>query len=740
MSAAENPTSDSTPLVLPRNLRLVWAEDAAAPLGAAADEDSGPRTERVGALVLDLRELPPSEKRKGEAAAVSLAFIRSGSAAWGAPDLAAELVLRVSAFPTLDEALLVALFARAARAEPLGPQWEELARYAADARQGLMPDRVAPERAVQSVYLAIAQEALLADPPARATFVDDALALFEHVARRLAEGARLLDDDLFTSAGSARFERYLALLAADRALYDEDLQRGERFLVTLPPEASGSNQKRALSLLVLRSPVARQFKIWARRDTRAKIGSGYALLCVENGPGKVVVSADPASRAKVGFLAAPLTAREREARRRRGERSDAVEWYDGARHGRTLVAAPEGGTRLSLEEIVRVLARELRMRPEGGGRRHAVAYASAAAAVLVAGGVLVATQLGARFHGGASASAKQVGPEAPSSSEVTAAPTADVRLARAEAPHVAGARGDPLPKAKVEALVKSEQKGERRRYALIAGVCGYENDRKLSAPCDDARAVRDLLVTRFGYKREDILFYVDKPAAGEQTDGVPTAENLKLGVESFRKRFPAAVEDSTFLFYYSGHGGYLQGAHADYGVLQPAGFFTTLKTQPLQHRGWDMQQLLGDLKKGIPSKHIMVILDCCYSGWAGAKGDDELDARVRSLWAERAEVVLTAGAQGQQSWEDDPKQKEWGGHGAMTAFLLQGLSEGEGGFANADGNKDAVVTDEELAAFVKVKVPPAVKALKSANQTPQFFRIETGRAERGQFLFVPAKG
>ena len=37
----------------------------------------------------------------------------------------------------------------------------------------------------------------------------------------------------------------------------------------------------------------------------------------------------------------------------------------------------------------------------------------------------------------------------------------------------------------------------------------------------------------------------------------------------------------------------------------------------------------------------------------GAKGDLTLSPELRSLWAERAEVVLTAGTRGQRAWEDD---------------------------------------------------------------------------------------
>ena len=142
----------------------------------------------------------------------------------------------------------------------------------------------------------------------------------------------------------------------------------------------------------------------------------------------------------------------------------------------------------------------------------------------------------------------------------------------------------------------------------------------------------------------------------------------------------------------------------------------------------------------VTSRYVMLLLDCCYSGWAvGAKGDDELEAQIGSLWKERAEVVLTAASKGQRAWEDEPEERAWawGGHSVMTAFILEGLEVGAEGTAAADANADHVVTDEELAKFVKERVPASVRAQKNTKQTPTLFRFDASLPKRGQFLFVP---
>lgn len=654
---------------------------------------------------------------------VSTVFWRHGIKPWGREGFPlGETVIALPELPALDEIWTLAMWARRERGEELPAAWEAMGRYASDVRQGLFPDRVMPEHAIQSVYLALAQETLLGVKPDRDRFLEEALSLCEHIGRRLEEGARLLDDDLLGPLPA--LQRYISLLAADRDLYREDRSRGKRFWAEIPAAHSPTRTARRLPLLVLEQPVARQFKLWARRDAEAPGGAGYPLLLTKLLNDAVVLSADPGQRVTVGWLAASLTELEKAARG--GNNDKKAAWYDGRNHNGTLCAAPLDGTKLSMEAILRHWKGELGLRPiADAAKRRTVLMAGAALAVALVGGGAIALAM----RGGGDNRTAQAGGERPAA-EAEGGQESDLPR---------GAKGEPLAKEEVINLIGSDS-GPRamKHFALVAGVCSYEGDQKLYAPCRDARAMRDLLIKEYGYNRDDIIFLVDKAEGGERVDGPPTAEVMKTKVERFRAKH-GDEENSTFLFYYSGHGGYVKGAQSDFGVLQPSGFFTTLKDQPYQHRGWDMQLLIDDIKKGVPSRHIMLILDACYSGWAGAKGDDDLDERVRSLWKERAEVVLSAGSKGQRAWEDEVEEKAWvwGGHSAMTAFVLEGLKKTGEGFAGADKNKDRIVTDEELAAFVKERVPTSVKQFKKAQQNPAMFRLDQGYVKSGQFLFVP---
>ncbi len=602
---------------------------------------------------------------------------------WWRTRPAAAQRFQLDELPTFDEALTLWLFVRA-EAGPVPAAVEALCRYAEDVRQGRWPETIGVEWSPQAVYLAMAQETLLGvRQPAR--FLEDAFALFDALAAR-AEAGKGLGDEPYLGTVPA-LQRYVAALREDGRLFAADLERGGRYRVHLPAQASLSGAEREVTLISLDRPVSSQFKLWARRE-------GAALVLVAQKDGVIALSANPSERIKLGWLAGELS------------KQDARPWYAGERHEGTLIASAREGSSLSLAAVITVLQRTVRARriARPGARRLApLGVAAAVLAVLIAAFWLRPA------------------------SQLPAAPVP-------ESPR--GAKGDPIPKEEVLNLLGSAAGPKSfESFALVAGVCSYAGERALSSPCRDARAVRELLVKRLGYPEKNVLLFVDDPKPGEAVEGAPTAANLKLAVERFRERF-GTNEQASFLFYYSGHGGYEKGARKDFGVLQASGYFDH-PDAPIADRGWDMTELIDDVRKGVPAKHVMLLIDACYSGWAvGAKGGPELSPELRSMWKERAEVVLTAGTKGQRAWEDEADQKAWtfGGHSVMTSFLLQGL--GESGKPEADQNGDGVVTDEELARYLADRVPAAVRETRHAEQTPQFFRFDEALPKSGQFLFV----
>lgn len=303
--------------------------------------------------------------------ALSLAFIRRGIAPWGRTDFPlgrTEVLMRQ--YPRLDEVWCLHMWIRRERGATAA-YWERVSQYVDDCKQGHWTESVAPERAVQSIYAAIVQHALRSPSPDYKEFLETSLLLCEHVDRRLAEGRDLLDDVV---TDHPRLERYVAMLQADEKLYREDVERGLRRVVKL----KSLEHEREVPMLVLRHPVATQFKLWARRDPAAPSGSGYPLMLVEQAE-SIVLSADPSRKLDIGWLAAKLDVAEAAAR---GDSTGV--WYDGARHDGTLVAAPTGGTKLTFEQVTRVVEKELRSRPVRNRARWQLAAISLSAVAVLA--------------------------------------------------------------------------------------------------------------------------------------------------------------------------------------------------------------------------------------------------------------------------------------------------------------------------------------------------------------------
>ena len=124
----------------------------------------------------------------------------------------------------------------------------------------------------------------------------------------------------------------------------------------------------------------------------------------------------------------------------------------------------------------------------------------------------------------------------------------------------------------------------------------------------------------------------------------------------------------------------------------------------------------------IPAKHVLYLVDACYSGLAvsSTKGlQPEIPDYLEKVAKLRVRQVITAGSRNEQTIE----KSEWG-HGAFTYKLLEALRTGV-----ADNDGDGVTTGRELAGHLRKVVP---KITSPTPQTPQFGYFEG----EGEFLFL----
>jgi tetratricopeptide (TPR) repeat protein len=242
-----------------------------------------------------------------------------------------------------------------------------------------------------------------------------------------------------------------------------------------------------------------------------------------------------------------------------------------------------------------------------------------------------------------------------------------------------------------------------KSLAVVIGINQYEKWPALEFAASDAKAVKEALeVSGF----DEIVMIMDQEAS-----------QRRILTELFHN-LPAKVgRNDRVLFYFAGHGQTedLPGGGKK-GYIIPA----DAETDAFASTAVSMEQIRS-LSSRIAAKHILYVMDCCYSGlglnrsagvWPG------ISDFLRKVSAMRVVQIITAGGQGEQV-------QERGGHGLFTAFFLKAIA------GAADLDKDNVVTGTELGAYLR----PTVSNASRQAQTPLFGRLEG----EGEFLFFVRK-
>jgi len=173
---------------------------------------------------------------------------------------------------------------------------------------------------------------------------------------------------------------------------------------------------------------------------------------------------------------------------------------------------------------------------------------------------------------------------------------------------------------------------------------------------------------------------------------------------------PKTKENDRILFYFAGHGATKEKADKSFmGYILPHDY------APARHSATaiSMQQL-RDASSEIKAKHMLYVMDSCFSGGllagrgrpptAGTTGYQYL----LNITKGRSHVVIAAGGK-------DQVVKEDGGSGVFTRVFLDALSQRSG----MPWAKDGYVTAMDLASYVMKRVPDLAPL-----QTPQYGHLE----------------
>lgn len=232
-------------------------------------------------------------------------------------------------------------------------------------------------------------------------------------------------------------------------------------------------------------------------------------------------------------------------------------------------------------------------------------------------------------------------------------------------------------------------------HGLFVGINRYESVhvQNLASAVRDARAVHALFTDNLG---GDTLLLADSEA---------TSSRIR---EELRRLASASTPGDVVVVTFSGHG---SDTH-ELVSYEADPFDISATTLPLEE--------FTDLIGAIPARHLLVVLDCCFSGGAGAKVlHSTMRARGRAsglplsteAFLEQmvgtGRVLLTASTAEQEAFEDIRL-----GHGYLTYYLVQALMGGGPG-ATTD-----TIHLLDLLHYVTAQVKAGVSGTFAARQEP----------------------
>jgi uncharacterized caspase-like protein len=241
-----------------------------------------------------------------------------------------------------------------------------------------------------------------------------------------------------------------------------------------------------------------------------------------------------------------------------------------------------------------------------------------------------------------------------------------------------------------------------KSVAVVIGINQYEKWPVLEFALNDARAIEKKFKEE-GF--DEVITIADQEAT-----------QRRILTELFHTLPQRVGRNDRVVFYFAGH-----GQTQDLPGGGKKGFIIPVDADPADYTstGISMEQVRS-LSNRIPAKHILYVMDCCYSGLGLSRSygtSPNLTGYLRKVASLRAVQIVTAGGKGEQVQEKE-------GHGIFTTYFLRALK------GDADLDKDGVVTGTELGAYLRPKVSEA----SQQKQTPLYGRLEG----EGEVMFFGA--
>jgi hypothetical protein len=256
-------------------------------------------------------------------------------------------------------------------------------------------------------------------------------------------------------------------------------------------------------------------------------------------------------------------------------------------------------------------------------------------------------------------------------------------------------------------IMRGEQKAHEigskissgRYHAIIIGNNNYKFLRKLETAVKDAQAVDRILKAHYGFRTKLII--------NANRNDILDALNY------YRKILK--IEDH-FLIYYAGHGEYDKTANKAYWLPVDA--------KRDSDTNWIIVDTVTSNIKRMPSNHVLVVSDSCYSGTFTRRAVTDLETTekrnryLQKMQSKKSRTLLASG--GNEPVSDIGGQ----GHSVFAKAFLFGLKSME---------KKEFTAEELYFSHLKEMVAG------NSEQTPEYNIIRNSGHEGGDFVFFKIK-
>lgn len=241
-------------------------------------------------------------------------------------------------------------------------------------------------------------------------------------------------------------------------------------------------------------------------------------------------------------------------------------------------------------------------------------------------------------------------------------------------------------------------------HALLIGVDSYPQFPPLNTAVKGVRALADVLHHHLHFPAENITILVDEEA---------TQRNIRRRFTSPLSQRDSVGPDDGVVIYFAGHGVTVDT------VSGPQGYIVPYDAEPEYYDSLiAMDELTRTAAEHIHAKHVIFLLDACFSGFATVRMSETVQRQLRDYLVNPVRQVIAAGTR------DQAVSDLWGpeGHSLFTGFLLEGLR----GAAPAPGG---ILRAFHLAGWLQDQVGQHSRAF----QTPQYAALLGSRG--GDFIF-----